>query len=152
MLPGRKSGFRAGFRSDYDRESLKIGPPTGRGPAGGPILRLSRRNIRYRTFGHEARYIVALPWGCHPSDPAPCSGGLPPTRPPCWGAVAPGSATKINMKCRPKAHWVDEHQYGSQTRPVLHGCIASLVRRSLTRCLRCFVSNTSWNLRAGMTF
>jgi hypothetical protein len=26
MLPGRKSGFRAGFRPDSDRENLKIGP------------------------------------------------------------------------------------------------------------------------------
>ncbi len=37
VLSGRKSGFRAGFRPDSSRESLKIGPP-----AGGPILRLSQ--------------------------------------------------------------------------------------------------------------
>jgi hypothetical protein len=37
MLPGRKSGFRAGFRPDSDKEDLKIGPPAGRRPAGGPI-------------------------------------------------------------------------------------------------------------------
>ncbi len=35
VLPGRKSGFRAGFRPDYIRESLKIGPPAGRRPVGG---------------------------------------------------------------------------------------------------------------------
>jgi len=32
--PGRKSVFRAGFRPDSDRESLKIGTPAGRRPAG----------------------------------------------------------------------------------------------------------------------
>ena len=42
MLPGRKSGFRAGFRPDSSRESIKIGPPGGLRPAGGTILRLSR--------------------------------------------------------------------------------------------------------------
>ena len=42
VLPGRKSGFRAGFRPDSNRESLKIGPPSGRRPAGGPMLKLSR--------------------------------------------------------------------------------------------------------------
>jgi hypothetical protein len=36
VLPGRKSGFRAGFRPDSSRESLKIGPP-----AGGLILMFS---------------------------------------------------------------------------------------------------------------
>ena len=30
MLPGRKSGFRGGFRPDSNRENLKIGPPAGR--------------------------------------------------------------------------------------------------------------------------
>ncbi len=29
MLPGRKSGFRAGFRPDSNRESLKFGPSAG---------------------------------------------------------------------------------------------------------------------------
>ncbi len=29
MLPGRKSVFRAGFRSDSNRDGLKIGPPAG---------------------------------------------------------------------------------------------------------------------------
>ncbi len=38
VLRGRKSGFRAGFRPDSNRESLKIGPPAGRKPAGGPNL------------------------------------------------------------------------------------------------------------------
>ena len=42
VLPGRKSGFRAGFRLDSNRESIKIGPPAGRRPAGKPISRLSR--------------------------------------------------------------------------------------------------------------
>ncbi len=42
VLPGRKSGFRAGFRQDSIRESLKIGPPAGFRPAGGPILKLPR--------------------------------------------------------------------------------------------------------------
>ncbi len=27
VLPGRKSVFRAGFRPDYHRENIKIGPP-----------------------------------------------------------------------------------------------------------------------------
>ncbi len=40
MFPGRKSVFRAGCRSDSNRESFKIGPPAGRRPAGGPIVRL----------------------------------------------------------------------------------------------------------------
>ncbi len=43
VLPGRKSGFRAGCRSD-NRESLKIGPLAGRRPAGGPIVRLPDGN------------------------------------------------------------------------------------------------------------
>ena len=34
---GRTSGFRAGFRPDSNRESLKIGPPAGLRPAGMPI-------------------------------------------------------------------------------------------------------------------
>ncbi len=46
VLPGRKSGFRARFRPDSSRESFKSGPPR---PAGGPILRVSRRT------GPEAR-------------------------------------------------------------------------------------------------
>jgi hypothetical protein len=29
VFPGRKSGFRAGFRPDASRESLNIGPPAG---------------------------------------------------------------------------------------------------------------------------
>ncbi len=41
-LPGRRSGFSAGFRSDSNREKLQICSPAGRRPAGGPILRLSR--------------------------------------------------------------------------------------------------------------
>ncbi len=42
VLPGLKSGFRAGFLPDPNRESLRIGPPAGIPPDGGPILRLSR--------------------------------------------------------------------------------------------------------------
>ncbi len=41
VLPGRKSGFRAGFRLDSNRENLKSCPPAGLRPAGGPISRLS---------------------------------------------------------------------------------------------------------------
>ncbi len=41
-FPGRKLGFRAGFRPDSNREDIRIGPPAGRRLAGGPILRLSR--------------------------------------------------------------------------------------------------------------
>ncbi len=37
-LPDRKSGFRAGFRPDSNRESLNIGPPAGLWPAGGLIF------------------------------------------------------------------------------------------------------------------
>ncbi len=36
------SGGRAGFRPDYNRESLNIGSPAGHRPSGGQILRLSR--------------------------------------------------------------------------------------------------------------
>ena len=42
VLPGRKSGFRAGFRLDSNRENIKIGPPAGLRPAEGPILMFSR--------------------------------------------------------------------------------------------------------------
>ncbi len=42
MFPGGKSVFRAGFRPDSNRESLRIGPPAHLRPAEGPILRLSR--------------------------------------------------------------------------------------------------------------
>ncbi len=31
VFPGRRSGFRAGFRPDSNRKNLKIGPPAGRG-------------------------------------------------------------------------------------------------------------------------
>ncbi len=37
QLPGRKSGFRAGFRPDSSRESLKLGPPAGLWVGGWPI-------------------------------------------------------------------------------------------------------------------
>jgi hypothetical protein len=42
MLPRRKSNFRGAFRLDSNIENLKIGPPAGRRPAGGPTLKLSR--------------------------------------------------------------------------------------------------------------
>ena len=42
MLPGRKPGFRAGFRPDSNRENLKIGRPAGRMPAVGTIVSLIR--------------------------------------------------------------------------------------------------------------
>jgi hypothetical protein len=42
VLPGRKLGFRAGFRSHFIGGSLKIGPQAGRRPNVGPILRVSR--------------------------------------------------------------------------------------------------------------
>ncbi len=42
VLPGRKSGSRAGCRQDSSRESLKFELPAGRGPAGGPILRFAQ--------------------------------------------------------------------------------------------------------------
>jgi hypothetical protein len=42
MPPGRKLGFRGGFRPDSNRETKNIGSPAGRRPAGGQILMLSR--------------------------------------------------------------------------------------------------------------
>ncbi len=42
VLPGRKSGLRAGCRSDSDRERINIGPLAGRRPAGQPMLTLSQ--------------------------------------------------------------------------------------------------------------
>jgi hypothetical protein len=42
VLPARKSGVRAGFRSNSERENLKIGPPAGRRFAGVPMLRPCR--------------------------------------------------------------------------------------------------------------
>ncbi len=47
-LPGRKSGVRAGWKN------LKIGPPAGRRPAGGPILRPSRLESN-RNPAHRVR-------------------------------------------------------------------------------------------------
>ncbi len=37
LLPSRKSVLRAGFRPDSSWESVKVGPPAGLRPAGGPI-------------------------------------------------------------------------------------------------------------------
>ena len=42
VLPGRKSGFRAGFRPDSSRESIKIGPPAGR--AGKSVRKTENKN------------------------------------------------------------------------------------------------------------
>ncbi len=44
-LPGRTSGFRAGFGPDSNRVRIKIGPPAGRRPAGisGPEARFPAR-------------------------------------------------------------------------------------------------------------
>jgi hypothetical protein len=43
MLPGQKSGFRAGSRPDSNRETIKVGPPAGPLPAG--VLMLSRSRL-----------------------------------------------------------------------------------------------------------
>ncbi len=40
--PGRKSGFRAGFRFGSSRASVNIGLPAGLGPVGGPLSRFSQ--------------------------------------------------------------------------------------------------------------
>ena len=51
--------------------------------------------------------VFALPLeGCRPPRLLPCSGGLPPPRPLCWGAAAPQAPAKINIKYRPKASCV----------------------------------------------
>ncbi len=42
VLPDQKSTFWAGFWPDCYRESIEIGPPAGRRPAGGPISVRSR--------------------------------------------------------------------------------------------------------------
>ncbi len=42
VLPGRKSAFRAGFRSDCYRECTEMGPPAGLRPTGGPTSVLAR--------------------------------------------------------------------------------------------------------------
>ncbi len=65
MLPGRKSGFRAGFRPDYNRENLKIGSPAGLRPAGGPILGFSQLESRF-----QARKHYCVTWGIHIEVPA----------------------------------------------------------------------------------
>ncbi len=42
VFSGWTSGFRVGFRPDSSRESLNIGHPAGRRPAGEPNLMFSR--------------------------------------------------------------------------------------------------------------
>ncbi len=42
VLPGRKFGFRTGFRPPSSWESPEIGPSGGRRPAGGPFVRIAR--------------------------------------------------------------------------------------------------------------
>ncbi len=44
VLPGWKSGFRAGFRSESSRESLKIGPPAGLRQPQGQFLSFPDQN------------------------------------------------------------------------------------------------------------
>ncbi len=41
VFPGRRLGFRPGFRQVSIKGNIEIGSPAGR-PAGGPILMLSR--------------------------------------------------------------------------------------------------------------
>ena len=54
--------WRAGFRLDSNLDSLKIGPPAGRKPAGGLILKLSRlesgRNPARKTDVRAGRTIA----------------------------------------------------------------------------------------------
>ena len=45
VLPGRKSGLRAGCRLNSSRESSNNFPPTGLRPAGGPILKFPLSKI-----------------------------------------------------------------------------------------------------------
>ena len=67
MLPGRKSGFRDGFRPDSTRESLKIGPPAGLRPVGGRILKLSRLEsgpeALLRNIGYNFATMLMAPGG-----------------------------------------------------------------------------------------
>ena len=42
VLPGRRSGFQAGSQADYNNKNIKIGPPAGLWPAGGPMSKISR--------------------------------------------------------------------------------------------------------------
>ncbi len=73
-LPGRKSGFRAGCQPDASRESLQIGPPAGRRPAGGLILKLSRLEsglnpaqepdfLPGSTIAQHRVFDFSAPWG-----------------------------------------------------------------------------------------
>ena len=57
VLPGQKSGFRAGFRPDSNRESIKIGPPAGLRPGGGAIFEALPTRIRPKS-GPEARFLA----------------------------------------------------------------------------------------------
>ncbi len=84
MLPSLKASFRAGFRPDSNRENNKIGPPAGRRPVGGPILKLSRlesgrnpaRKPDFRPGGNIASHRVTLtppsPFPPLPRRPSQC--------------------------------------------------------------------------------
>ncbi len=75
MFLGRRSGFRAGFRSDSDRANMKFGSPASFRPAGEAILRLpqldsgqSLARFRYRReTGSWARFCIAAIHGCPPN-------------------------------------------------------------------------------------
>ncbi len=55
LLPGWKSGFRAGFHQDSGRENIKIGSPAGLWPAAGPILMFAHLESDPRS-GSESRF------------------------------------------------------------------------------------------------
>ncbi len=72
VLPGRKTGFRAGFRPDSSRESLKLGPAAGLRPAGGPILRLFRNRAGASCEASQVPWVRVASKDLGPRDrPAP---------------------------------------------------------------------------------
>ncbi len=116
VLPGQKSGLRAGSRRDSNRENLKNGPPAGRRPAGGAILRLSRLGsgrhpARKSDFGPEAllrniRSIVCFGLAINPGGPrgpreAHGSSWEPPRSPRgLYGAVLSGPSASVTEPYR----------------------------------------------------